>query len=373
MASTGFQGLVAIDYRGSRHVLGRTINAYAIWDRTGVGVPVRLFPLSAEGWSDAWEAFRELEGDAVQPDAWLGGRPDALQPMFAGQIVGRAFRLWGRHFLALVAIGAVVIVPVQGLLFFANAATMRVVTDTTFGTSRLIVDTPLWVDVLGSVLPLLAVALVTAAEVVAVAAILLGRKPSVGAAYRVAIRLALKVLAVVLLGGLLGVIAVVPGVVVVSVGYGLESGALLFTGFALMLLGIVPAIFIAIRLTFGSAAVVVERIGPIQALRRSWGLVRGMGGRVVGVLLLVGLIAAGFGLVVFFIVIAIALAGSGVTAPTADELRTTFLLTQAFTAILQLALGPLQALAIVLLYLDSRVRKEAYSIDDLAREVPVDA
>jgi hypothetical protein len=58
-----------IDYRGERSVLGRTTERYAIWDPTVGGPPIREFPLTAEGWTDAWGAFRSMEAAAVDPTA----------------------------------------------------------------------------------------------------------------------------------------------------------------------------------------------------------------------------------------------------------------------------------------------------------------
>ncbi|MGH2663900.1 MAG: serine/threonine-protein kinase [Actinomycetota bacterium] len=54
-------GAVAVDYRGSGYGLGRTSDAYAIWDLAAGGNPVRTFSIDPRSWEDAWETFQDLE------------------------------------------------------------------------------------------------------------------------------------------------------------------------------------------------------------------------------------------------------------------------------------------------------------------------
>ncbi len=54
-------GAVAVDYTGTGYGLGRTVDAYAIWDLSAGGNPVRTFPLHPSSWQDAWTAFQDLE------------------------------------------------------------------------------------------------------------------------------------------------------------------------------------------------------------------------------------------------------------------------------------------------------------------------
>jgi hypothetical protein len=63
-----YAGAVSIDYRGVRYALGRTEQAYVIWDSAAGGAPVRLYPLTQEGWQQAWTAYyQELEGAPPPP------------------------------------------------------------------------------------------------------------------------------------------------------------------------------------------------------------------------------------------------------------------------------------------------------------------
>ncbi len=54
-------GAVALDYQGGGYALGRTSDAYAIWDVTSGGNPVRVFAQDGGGWQEAWQAFQDLE------------------------------------------------------------------------------------------------------------------------------------------------------------------------------------------------------------------------------------------------------------------------------------------------------------------------
>jgi tRNA A-37 threonylcarbamoyl transferase component Bud32 len=57
-------GAVALDYRGGAYGLGRTSDAYAIWDLGAGGPPVQTFPLHPSTWQQAWAAFQQLESGA---------------------------------------------------------------------------------------------------------------------------------------------------------------------------------------------------------------------------------------------------------------------------------------------------------------------
>jgi tRNA A-37 threonylcarbamoyl transferase component Bud32 len=54
-------GAVAVDYAGRGFGLGRTADAYAIWDLGAGGSPIRTFPLHPSSWPEAWAAFQDLE------------------------------------------------------------------------------------------------------------------------------------------------------------------------------------------------------------------------------------------------------------------------------------------------------------------------
>jgi serine/threonine-protein kinase len=59
-------GALALDYQGSSYALGRTSDAYAIWDVGAGGSAVQVFALDGAGWNQAWQAFQDLEARAAQ-------------------------------------------------------------------------------------------------------------------------------------------------------------------------------------------------------------------------------------------------------------------------------------------------------------------
>ena len=67
-APVTLQGATAVDFRGVRYALGRTADAYAIWDTAAGGAAIRSYPLTDEGWREAWKAYyEELEGAPPRP------------------------------------------------------------------------------------------------------------------------------------------------------------------------------------------------------------------------------------------------------------------------------------------------------------------
>jgi hypothetical protein len=66
--AVSYAGARAIDFRGVRYALGRTEDGYAIWDTAAGGAQIRAYPLTQEGWSQAWrEYYEELEGAPPPP------------------------------------------------------------------------------------------------------------------------------------------------------------------------------------------------------------------------------------------------------------------------------------------------------------------
>jgi hypothetical protein len=56
------EGVVVMDYQGSRYGVGRTRDAYAIWDLSRGGAAFETHPLSEDGWQIAWHRYQQLEG-----------------------------------------------------------------------------------------------------------------------------------------------------------------------------------------------------------------------------------------------------------------------------------------------------------------------
>lgn len=148
-----------------------------------------------------------------------------------------------------------------------------------------------------------------------------------------------------------------------------------FVGVLLILGGVPAVIFVWIKLCFASAVVVLERRGPIMALKRSWALTRGQWWRIFGITLLAYVLIAILLFCIFIpvlIVIAVLADPAQATGGEGDALPSvaTVLGTQAALLVLSTITGPFLAGVTGLLYLDQRVRKEALDITLISAAQP---
>lgn len=122
---------------------------------------------------------------------------------------------------------------------------------------------------------------------------------------------------------------------------------------ALVLLGLVllPVSYVNVPV------IVLEQRGPLEGLRRSWGLLRPRLGAVFGIVLLAGLIVAVVGGIVGALVGLLAGGLSLVAEPLA------WIVTGAGNVLAQLVVLPLVANVALLVYLDARVRHEGLDIE----------
>lgn len=355
------EGLVTVDYRGAAHLLGRTRNAYAIWRLDAGGPPVALFPLSAEGWAEAWDRYRQVEDvDASTP--WAAEDPRTLRPMLAGDLVGRAFRVWVRHFRVLVGMAALFVLPVQGLILALSLANMRYVPRTIDGEVIRVPQEPLWVSALSNVVMLVVTAILAGAMVVAVGRALLDRRPTIRDALGSALRRGASLLWVILLEAFAVLAAVVPGVGMIVTA---RSTGARTVGLVVLLIGAVVAVFLFVRVLLAPAALMVEGRRGVRALERSWSLSRGFGWRILGVMLLIALMVGAIVLLATLLVLPILIRGGTST----DTLLTFFVVLSVLTAIAGAVANPLFHVGSMLLYLDARVRKEGYGVDVLERDL----
>jgi hypothetical protein len=132
----------------------------------------------------------------------------------------------------------------------------------------------------------------------------------------------------------------------------------------LLLIGSVPAVFITVRLLFSSVTVVIEPRLGVAALQRSWQLSLGFGWRILGVMLLIALVLFAVALLAFLVAAPI-LAGDLST----ERLRAFFIVNSIVLAVVGTIANPLVEIAVSLLYLDSRVRKEGFGLDVLERQL----
>ncbi len=177
---------------------------------------------------------------------------------------------------------------------------------------------------------------------------------------RIPALVAVTLLTTLALAGL-GVLVLVPAGLLAAVG-GEVAGIL---GFVLAVAVLVLLmIWVGVRLSLASAPVVLERSGPLRAIRRSWGLTGGgQFWRILGILLLSQLLASIFASVVST---PVQLLFTALTASVSDDpaVVTTGLvviqhLVQFVTGVL---VTPFTAGVTALLYLDQRIRREGLDL-----------
>jgi membrane-anchored glycerophosphoryl diester phosphodiesterase (GDPDase) len=134
------------------------------------------------------------------------------------------------------------------------------------------------------------------------------------------------------------------------------TGLAVLVGFVLL---VIPGIIAFIRLTFGTAVVVVEDERGTRALRRSWRLAKGHFWKILGTLLLAGILTS---IVGGILQIPLTLA----SFPLEEN---GWILRAIGAAVAGVIAQPFSALVSVLLYFDMRVRKEGLDLALAAREL----
>ncbi|HEX6886530.1 MAG TPA: glycerophosphoryl diester phosphodiesterase membrane domain-containing protein [Candidatus Nanopelagicales bacterium] len=195
--------------------------------------------------------------------------------------------------------------------------------------------------------------------IVLVGAAVLGRRLDAGQTWAELRPRLLALIAVSLLVflGVLAVIAVLVGGVIGLVAAFGEWAAL--PGVLLVLAGGVAAVYAYVRLALASPALVMEGLGPMASLRRSWRLVRGSWWRVAGILLLAAIIT---NLLTTIVSVPLSLVAAVVTG-VSESMLPTVLAAGLATLLAGIVTLPFTAAVTGLLYTDLRMRREALDIE----------
>ena len=281
------------------------------------------------------------------------GQAALPRPLGIGEILSMAFQLYRRHWRTLLAIAAVVVVPLTLLQHLLGDLERTQRETTSYG--GVVEVTPTWLGAIAGLLAALAGILtslvLTGAITRAVAAEVAGEDPSVEQSYRFGFHRLGSVLLVSVLVGLAtigGLILATIGGLILSVG---SSGFLI-----LFVLFVIPGIYLGVRLAVSIQALVVEGRRGTEAMGRSWGLVGGHWwhafATLLVALLLIGIvnavITAPFGATGWFVQAVAAAAATVVTLPYG-------------------------VLVGVLLYLDLRARKERLTLEALRADLQASA
>jgi hypothetical protein len=262
----------------------------------------------------------EQPGEAALPRA-----------MGVGELLSAAFQLYQRHWRTLLAVAAVVVVPVT-LLQYLLGDQVRARSGVT--SNGVVVSTPSWAVAISGLVAALAGLLMylvlTGAITRAVAAEVVGEDPGVEQSYRFGFHRLGSVLLVSVLVGL----ATIGGLILL----------------------VIPGIYIGVRLAVSIEALVVEGRRGTQAMSRSWELVGGHWWHAFGTLLVAALLTG--------------LVNALITAPFG---ATSWFVQAVVAAIATTITLPYGALVGVLLYLDLRARKETLTLEALRADLQASA
>jgi len=261
---------------------------------------------------------------------------EALRPLTLDGIVGHAFQIYARHWKVLVGVTAAVLLPFAALQSLVAAA----------GGAESGVAVAL------SLLESFFTIMLQGAIVKIVADHYLGRPVQFGKAWQTLQLKAVPLISTNLLAGLLiGVAVVIPALVA---GLALAADSYLIGGLALCCAGLV-AIVAGFWIAFTNQVVVIEGLQGMAALTRSRELTAGVWGRIFAIGLIAGL---------FSMICVIPLGGLALLSEEALAVASPLA-----TGLAQVFIVPLSWAMTVLLYYDTRVRKEGFGLEALARSV----
>jgi hypothetical protein len=258
------------------------------------------------------------------------GDPGLPRPLGVGEILSTALQLYRRHWRTLLAIAAVVVVPITLLHYLLGDLVRSQGESTRNG----VVETATWaVGIAGLVAALAGILMylvLTGAITRAVAAEVAGQDPSVEQSYRFGFHRLGSVLLVSVLVGL----ATIGGLILL----------------------VIPGIWIGIRLCVSIEALVVEGRRGTEAMGRSWGLVGGHWWHAFATVVVGGLLTG--------------IVNAVITTP----FNNTGWFVQAVAAAVATVITlPYSSLVGVLLYLDLRARKESLSMETLRTDLQASA
>lgn len=272
-------------------------------------------------------------------DARTGPLP--LHPMGVGDVLDGAFKLLKANARTILFLVAAILIPVQlvssylvrdqfsvGFLNLFSDPTLLEGQETGFGAGNFVVS------IVTGILSLLTGPLIAGAVSRVVAASYVGEEMGPGEALRLTARRFLPLLAASFLVFLVEAI-----------------------GFVLC---IVPGLLAFALYTAVTPALMIEEIGPIQAMRRSWQLLKPRLWAVLGIAILARLIAGFLGNV---------LGGIPTVAATMFGGSFAWLFVAIGSVLSSLVSAPIVAIVSTLLYFDGRIRHEGFDLQMMARDL----
>lgn len=289
-------------------------------------------PPSMQPSSTRWASSQPLPAPPPPLGAGRGDRPFSLQPMGVGEILDAAIKLYRSQWKRLMAIVAIVLVPVTFLQVFVTRNL-----GSSFSTPSTVPEDVDATLIAGGVVALIQTFVVQPFLIAAVAKasadIYLGHPVLVGPTFRFAVARIHSILWITILTVL---------------------GVLL--GFVLL---IIPGVIVFVRFVFGSTVFVIEGKKGSEALGRSWRLAKGYFWKLLGTFVLASIMAA----VVQGI---LAIPGEAAFAAIGPAGWPLYAIGLSLAAMIT---TPFTTLITVLLYFDLRIRKEAFDLEIMAHEM----
>ncbi len=318
----------------------------------------------------AWQGTQTQGGTA-----WTVAQPGIipLRPLTVGELFNGAFQavrvnpqtMFGFAFAIMAVVGLV-------QAFFASSSTSSLTRALSSGDANDLVYS--LGNSMGSFvtsgLTLLATAFLSGMLALTVWDAVLGRKSSPADAWHRFSPRFVPVLLATLLIGIIEFVAIVVVLLVFMIPFFLvvvnaasarsydSASAGIGGAFAIIFLMIVALIaiacFLTVKFAFTSSAVVLEGLGPVDALKRSWSLSKGSFWRILGRIWLIGIVTGLISAVLGGIVGAIL----GVGGNAADSVGMLVAFSAFLSALLSAVVIPVQSSFYTLMYLDERMRKE---------------
>ncbi|OON72127.1 DUF7847 domain-containing protein [Streptomyces tsukubensis] len=324
-------------------------------------------PRPGGGWGGGWGAPPAAAKPGVIP----------LRPLGVGEILDGAVSTMRAHWrtvlgisLGVAVVTQIVAVLVQGFLLDTGAGA-DVLSDPSASLdelSRAMGDTLLGSGVI-QLITLLGTLVATALLTMVTSRAVLGRSAAIGEAWQDSRPQLLRLLGLTLLVPLicLAIVAVctLPGILVAVAGSTDAGAALALLG---GLVGAVLALWLLIRFSLASPALMLEKQGVFKSMSRSAKLVRGSWWRVLGIQLLATIIAAVVTSIISipFTLIAAAFSGDNFSSfvDAASDVGWAFLIISAVGSVIAATITfPITAGVTVLLYIDQRIRREALDLE----------
>lgn len=215
-----------------------------------------------------------------------------------------------------------------------------------------------------AVLSLISTVVVTGALTWFIAEYYVGRTPKAGAAIRYAVRRTPATLGSYVVTAFGAVVVSLPAIVLIVIGAVTKAWPLVvlgFIGFA------VAMVWFFIRVSAAVPALIVEKLGPISSVKRSYALVKGFWWKVFGTLVVTNILISIVSGVLSSVI-------SGILDKLGGDNEGFRFLWLAIAGTVSAGLTtPVTAAISVLLYLDLRIRKEGFDLEVLANSLDAPA